>query len=46
MSIYFVSTYIGPLKLLDISNNFEKVKGAKYFFFTNLNKKNIINNSL
>ena len=45
MSIYFVSTYIGPLKLLDISNNFEKVKGAKYFFFTNLNKKDIINNS-
>jgi hypothetical protein len=44
MSIYFVSTYIGPLKLLDISNNFKKVEGAKYFFFTNLKKKDIINN--
>ena len=45
MDIYFISTYIGPLNLLDISNNFEKIKGAKYFFFTNLKKNDIKNNS-
>ena len=45
MDIYFISTYIGPLNLLDISNNFEKIKGAKYYFFTNLKKNDIKNNS-
>ena len=43
--LFFISTYIGPLSLLDISNNFKKIENAHYFFFTNIEKNLIKNNS-
>jgi len=45
MKICFITTYIGPKKLLDISNNFSKNNNYDYLCFTNLNKEEIINNS-
>ena len=44
-NIYFISTYIGPIKDLDISDNFEKIQDANYFFFTNIDNKLIKNSS-
>ena len=43
--ICFVSTYIGNIDLLDISNEFKINKKYDYYFFTNLKKHNIPNNS-
>ena len=41
MSLCFVTTYIGPPHLSDISNNFKKVDGCDYLIFTNLNKDQV-----
>ena len=43
--ICFVSTYIGNIDLLDISDNFKINNKYDYYFFTNLKKHNIPNNS-
>ena len=37
MKICFVTTYIGPKDLADISDNFERVADCDYLLFTNLN---------
>ena len=44
MKIAFITTHIGEKRLLDLSNNFEKVKNIDYLCFTNLNKDDVINN--
>lgn len=41
--IIFISTFIGPKSLLDVSNKFEKIENARYLFFTNLEKSDILN---
>jgi len=43
--ICFVSTYIGDVDKLDISSNFKTNNKYDYYFFTNLKKHNIPNNS-
>ena len=43
--ICFVSTYIGEIDRMDISENFIKNKNYDYLFFTNLKKHNINNKS-
>ena len=43
MKICFITTYIGPKNLLDISDNFSKNNNYDYICFTNLNK-DVINN--
>ena len=45
MRICFITTYIGPKNLLDISNNFPKSNNYDYLCFTNLNKNEINNKS-
>lgn len=37
MKICFVTTYIGPKNLADISDNFERASDCDYLLFTNLN---------
>lgn len=41
MQLCFVTTYIGPAHLEDISNNFKKVDGCDYLLFTNLNRDQV-----
>ena len=41
MKICFVTTYIGPPNLSDISNNFERVVDCDYLLFTNLHSDQI-----
>ena len=43
MKICFVTTYIGPLHLADISDNFERVDDCDYLLFTNLTDVKIKN---
>jgi hypothetical protein len=43
MKICFVTTYIGPRHLADISDNFERVDGCDYLLFTNLTDVKITN---
>ena len=45
MKICFITTYIGPKNLLDISDNFPKNNNYDYLCFTNLNKNDINNKS-
>ena len=45
MKICFITTYIGPKNLLDISDNFSKNNNYDYLCFTNLNKNEINNKS-
>lgn len=41
MKICFVTTYIGPKDLADISDNFQRVDDCDYLLFTNLNDFNL-----